>query len=30
MGRPTDYTPEMAAEIYDRLAGGEPLRTICN
>jgi hypothetical protein len=29
MGRPTDYTPELAAEICERLAGGEPLQTIC-
>ena len=29
MGRPTAYTPEIAAEICDRMAGGEPLTTIC-
>ena len=30
MGRPSDYTPELAAEICDRLAGGEPLQAICS
>jgi hypothetical protein len=30
MGRPTDYTAEIAAEICDRIAGGEPLQAICN
>jgi hypothetical protein len=29
MGRPTDYTPKFAAEIYERREGGEPLQTIC-
>jgi hypothetical protein len=29
MGRPTDYTAEIAAEICERLAGGEPLQAIC-
>ena len=28
-GRPTAYSPEIADEILDRLAAGEPLRTIC-
>ena len=30
VGRPTDYTPEIAAEICDRIADGEPLRAICS
>lgn len=29
MGRPSDYTPELAATICERLAGGETLRAIC-
>ena len=29
MGRPSNYTPELAAEICDRLAAGEPLQAIC-
>ena len=29
MGRPTKYTPELAAEICERLAAGESLRAIC-
>lgn len=29
MGRPTAYTPELAAEICERLAAGESLRAIC-
>jgi hypothetical protein len=29
MGRPTSYTPELADEICDRIANGEPLRVIC-
>lgn len=29
MGRLTTYTTELAAEICDRLAGGESLRAIC-
>lgn len=29
MGRPSDFTPEVAAEICDRLAKGESLRSIC-
>ena len=29
MGRPTDYTPEIAATICERLAGGETLAAIC-
>jgi len=29
MGRPSDYTAEIAATICDRLAHGESLRTIC-
>lgn len=28
-GRPTSYTPEIAAEICERLAAGESLRAIC-
>ena len=28
-GRPTRYTPEVAADICTRLAGGESLRAIC-
>lgn len=28
-GRPSDYTPELAAEICARLAEGEPLAEIC-
>lgn len=28
-GRPTAYTPEIADEILERLAGGESLRRIC-
>lgn len=28
-GRPTKYTPDIAAEIIDRLAAGETLRAIC-
>lgn len=29
MGRPSAYTPELAAEICERLAEGESLRAIC-
>lgn len=29
MARPSDYTPEIAAEICERLAGGVSLRAIC-
>ena len=29
MGRPTDYTPELASQICERLADGESLRAIC-
>ena len=29
MGRPSDYTPEKAAEICGRLAEGESLKNIC-
>lgn len=29
MGRPSDYGPEIAGVICDRLAGGETLRGIC-
>ena len=29
IGRPSDFTPEVAEEICDRLGGGESLRTIC-
>lgn len=29
MGRPSKYTPELAKEICERLANGEPLRKIC-
>jgi len=29
IGRPSKYTPELAAEICERLANGEPLRQIC-
>lgn len=28
-GRPSSYDPEIAAEILDRLAAGETLRSIC-
>lgn len=28
-GRPSKYTPELAAEICERLSNGEPLRQIC-
>jgi hypothetical protein len=28
-GRPSTYTPEIAAEILERLAAGESLRAIC-
>lgn len=28
-GRPTDYTPELAADICSRLASGDSLRTVC-
>lgn len=28
-GRPSTYTPEIAAEILDRLSAGEPLAKIC-
>ena len=28
-GRPTDYTPELADHICDRIADGESLRKIC-
>jgi len=29
IGRPSDYTPEIALAICDRIASGESLRTIC-
>jgi hypothetical protein len=29
MGRPSDYTSELAADICARLANGEPLTSIC-
>lgn len=29
IGRPSKYTPELAQEICERLANGEPLRQIC-
>ena len=29
MGLPSKYTPELAAEICERLSNGEPLRQIC-
>lgn len=29
MGRPSSYTPELAAEICERLSTGEPLAQIC-
>ena len=29
IGRPSKYTPELAAEICERLGNGEPLRQIC-
>jgi len=29
LGRPSDYTPELADEICTRLANGESLRAIC-
>ena len=29
VGRPTDYTPELTAQICERLAIGESLRSIC-
>ena len=29
IGRPTDYTPEIAREITDRMIHGNPLRVIC-
>lgn len=28
-GRPSKYTPELAAEVCERLSNGEPLRQIC-
>ncbi len=28
-GRPSDYTPELAAEICSRIAGGKSLRGVC-
>jgi hypothetical protein len=28
-GRPSDYTPELAREICERIAAGESLRSIC-
>lgn len=28
-GRPTDYTPELAAQICELIAGGKSLRSIC-
>jgi len=30
LGRPSDYTPELADEICTRLANGESLRAICS
>jgi hypothetical protein len=30
MGRPSEFTPEIANEICERLAEGESLRTICD
>jgi hypothetical protein len=29
IGRPTDYTPEIAREISDRMVDGNTLRAIC-
>lgn len=29
MGRPSDYTPELVAEICSRISEGDSLRTIC-
>lgn len=29
IGRPTDYTPELASELCARLAEGKSLRTVC-
>lgn len=29
LGRPTKFTPELATEICERIAEGEPLRAIC-
>lgn len=29
LGRPSDYTPELAALICERLASGESLRSVC-
>lgn len=29
MGRPSKYTPELVAEICERLSNGEPLAAIC-
>ena len=29
IGRPSKYTPELAAEMCERLSNGEPLRQIC-
>jgi len=29
IGRPSKYTPELAAEVCERLSNGEPLRQIC-
>ena len=29
-GRPSKYTPELAAEIFERIGRGEPLLQICN
>ena len=29
MARPTDYTPELAEEICQHIAGGESLRSFC-
>lgn len=29
MGRPSDYTPEIASAICARIAEGEPLRQVC-
>jgi hypothetical protein len=29
IGRPTDYTPEIAREISDRMIDGNSLRAVC-
>ena len=30
IGRPTDYTPEIAREISDRMIDGNTLRAVCH